>query len=327
VNSNPAILRYAVLVVMGLVSSGPLHAQKNYPTKPIRLIVPFAAGGASDIVGRIVQPKLSEALGQQVIIDNRGGAAGIIGTGLAANAQPDGYTIVLVPSSHAINQSLYEKLPFDSIRSFAPVILLDSAPLVIAVHPSLTARSVPDLIKLAKSQSVQLNYPSGGIGSGSHLGGELFAAMAQVQLKHIPYKGLGPALIDLLAGRTQLVFSPPLPVMPHIKTGKLVAIAHTGPGPSKQMPGIPPASDTIPGYQAISWHGILAPAGTPKHIITRLNKELNMILGLPEIAGGLSAQGLETGGGTPEQFGQLVAADIPRFAKVIKGLGIRADNL
>ena len=316
-----------ILCALGLCTvAAQAHAQ-SYPARPIRLIVPFAPGGASDIVARIVQPGLAASLGQQVVIDNRSGAAGSIGTALGAVAQPDGYTLVLVPSSHAINQTLYEKLPFHSLKSFAPIILLDTAPFLLAVHPSLPVKSVADLIRLAKTKNAELRYPSGGIGSGSHLAGELFAAMADVEILHVPYKGIGPSLVDLVAGRTQLVFSPPLPVMPHVKSGKLTAIAHTGPRRAAQLPNVPPVAETVPGYQAISWHGVLAPARTPPAIIGRINSAIAAILGNPEIAKGLAEQGLEPGGGSPDEFARFIASDIERLEKLIRRPGISAGNL
>jgi tripartite-type tricarboxylate transporter receptor subunit TctC len=319
------VVRSIALVVVCLTGSAAFA--QGYPIKPIRLIVPFSPGGASDIVARIVAPGLSEYLGQQVVVDNRGGAAGIVGTAIAAEALADGYTILLAPSSHAINQSLHDKLPYHAINSFDPIILLDSAPFVVAVHPSLPMRSVDDLLKLAKAKPKELLYPSGGIGSGSHLAGELFAAMAHVEIRHVPYKGIGPSIIDLIAGRVQLVFSPPLPIMPHVKMGKVVMIAQTGSGPSAQMPGVPAIATVVPGYKAISWHGILAPSGTPKQIVARLNAGLNAVLKQSQITQNLSKQGLEPGGGTSTQLVEYIAADVEKFSKVIKSLGINARNL
>ncbi len=300
---------------------------QTYPAKPIRLIIPFATGGPSDILARLVQPKLTEALGQSIIIDNRAGAAGIIGTSMAANAIPDGYTLVQVPSSHAINATLYEKLPFDSIRSFEPVVLLSSAPFVLAIYPSLPVRRVEDLISMAKAKPGQIKYGSGGIGSGSHMAGAMLAAMAKINMTHVPYKGLGPTFIDLMAERLDFVFSPLLPAMPYLDSGRLKPIALSGLTRSKARPELPIIAETIPGYRAISWDGVLAPAGTPKQIIAKVNAAYNRILELPEIKKIFYKQAIEPGGGTPQDLTNFIEADIARFAKVIKALNIRAESL
>jgi tripartite-type tricarboxylate transporter receptor subunit TctC len=317
------ILRLAI-AVPALLAGGLCLAQA-YPTKPIRFIVPFAAGGASDIIARVIQPKLGEGLGQPVVIDNRGGAAGIIGTALAAKADPDGHTIVVVPSSHSINASLYAKLPYDSVKDFAPVIMLSLGPRLLAVHPSLPAKSVDGLIRLAKTRPGSLNYGSGGVGAGGHLAGELFKSMTGVDLVHVPYKGEGPALVDLMAGYTQLNFSPLLPVIPHLKSGRLRPLAVTSTKRLPEMPDVPAVAEAVRGYEAISWHGVLVPARTPPAVVQRLNAEINRILDLPEVRRSLSAQGLQAVGGIPEHFSSHIQQEIVKFAGIIRKLGLREE--
>lgn len=299
---------------------------QSYPSKPIRLIIPFSAGGPSDVLARLLQPGLSEALGQSVIIDNRVGAGGTIGVGAGASASPDGYTLVQVPSSHAVNAAIYEKLPYDSVRSFTPVILLTSAPYVVAVHPPLPLNSVADLVREAKTKPGQIAYGSGGIGSGSHITGAMFASVAGVGLTHVPYKGLGPTFIDLMAGRIQIVFSPLLPAMPNIRAGKLRAIAVTGAARSKALPELPAVAEALPGFRALSWDGILAPAGTPRDVVAKLNAAFAKSLHAPQIQKAFAEQAIETEGGTPEEFGAFLEAEVSHFGKLAKTLGIRADG-
>lgn len=325
--NSKLLVRWFLSLAIGLpLITNNIQAQ-NYPTKPIRLIVPFSPGGPSDVVGRLLQPKLSEALGQSVIIDNRAGAAGIIGTSMVANAQPDGYTLVQVPSSHAINATLYEKLPFDSIRSFSPVILISSAPFVLVAHPSLPVKTVEDLISMAKAKPGQLSYGSGGVGSGSHMAGAMLSAMAKLEITHVPYKGLGPTFMDLMAARLHFVFSPLASAMPYLEAGRLKAVALTGTSRSRARPELPIIAEVLPGYRAISWDGVLAPADTPQEIVSKVNAAYNRVLALPEIRKTFSDQAIEVGGGTPQDFAAFIEADIARFAKVIKALGIRVENL
>lgn len=313
----------ALLAALGV--SAPVQPQ--YPTKPIRLIVPFAAGGATDIVARIIQPKLSVGLGQPVVIDNRGGSASIIGTELAAKAAPDGYTVVMIGAAHAINVSIYNKLPYDSVKDFAPVIMVDFAPQMLVVHPALPVNSVKELIQLAKSRPGHLNFGAGGgVGSASYFAGAMFNSMAGVDIVPVPYKGAGPALVDLLSGNIQLTISPLLPTVPHVKSGKLKALAVTSAKRVSQLPNLPAIAETIPGYEIISWRGVLAPARTPRAIVQRLNTEIGTVLRLPEIHKGLSEQGLQVVGGTPEQLSSYLRQDIERFTAISKQLGLRAEK-
>ena len=315
-----------LLVAAGLALPGAAAQAQGFPAKPVHIVVPFGTGGPSDLLARLLQPRLSEGLGQPVVVENRVGAGGTIGTAMVASAAPDGYTLLQVASSHAVNASFYEKLPYHSVRSFAPVILLSTAPYVVAVYPPLAVKTVDDLIREAKARPGQLSYGSGGIGSGSHITGAMFASMAGIDITHVPYKGLGPTYVDLMAGRTQIVFSPLLPAMPFLESGKLRAIAVTGAGRLKSRPDLPNAAETLPGYRAMSWDGIFAPAGTPREVVARINAEYRKILDLPEIRKTFSDQAMEPSGGTPEAFGVFVESEVARFAKVVKGLGIRADN-
>lgn len=312
------------LALLWVLFVPPCFAQV-YPAKPVRCIVPFAAGGASDIIARIIQPKLGEVLGQPVVIDNRGGAAGIIGTTLAAKADPDGYTILVVPASHSVNATLYARLPYDSVRDFVPVIMLDLGPQILAAHPLLPVKSVGALVRLAKSRPGSLNYSSGGVGSGGHLSGELFKSMTGVDLVHVPYKGVGPALVDLIAGYTQLTFSPLLPVMPHIRSGRLRALAVTSAKRLPEMPDLPAVAETVPGYETVAWHGVLVPAHTPPAVVQRLNAEINRVLSLPEVRKSLAEQGLQAVGGTADAFATYLEQDIRKYAGIIKKLGLRAE--
>jgi len=246
---------------------------QEYPSKPVRLIVPFAAGGGNDNVARLVGKQLSASLGQQVVIDNRPGAGGVLGAELAAKAAPDGYTLFLGGvGSHAINPNLHERLAYDPIKDFAPIVLLASAPLVLVVHPSLQADSIREFIAFARARPGQLNYASNGNGSSSHLAAVMFEAMAGVAMVHVPYKGLSPALTDLLSGRVQLMFSSVVAIQPHIKAGKLRGLAVTGSRRLSSMPELPTVAESgLAGYEASSWYGVLAPAGTAREIVAKLN--------------------------------------------------------
>ncbi|MBI2318924.1 MAG: tripartite tricarboxylate transporter substrate binding protein, partial [Betaproteobacteria bacterium] len=292
---------------------------QRYPSKPIRLIVPFPPGGGNDILARIIAPKLTESLGQQIVIDNRPGATGTIGSELAARSAPDGYTLLMVTSSTiAVNPSL-SKLPYDPLNDFAPVTQLAGYQLILVVNPSVPAKSVKELIALAKSKPGQLNYASPGSGTSMHLAGELFNAMAGVDMVHIPYKGSVPGMTDMLGGRVQIGFNTMLSTMPYVKAGKLRALALTSAERSPALPDLPTVAEAgVPGYEATSWYGIVAPARTPKEIITELNTELVKILKMPDIREKLSSQGVEPVTNTPEQFAAYIKAEIAKWAKVIK---------
>jgi tripartite-type tricarboxylate transporter receptor subunit TctC len=300
---------------------------QSYPTKPVRLIVPFAAGGGNDNIARLVGKRLSDSLGQQLVIDNRPGAGGVLGAELAAKAAPDGYTLFLGGvASHAINPNLNASLPYDPIRDFAPVALLAQAPLVLVVHPSVPADSFKAFVALARARPGQLNYASNGNGSSSHLAAVMFGAMAGVDMTHVPYKGLSPALADLLSGRVQLMFSSVVAILPHIKAEKLRGLAVTGGKRLPSMPDLPTIAESgLAGYEASSWYGVLAPAGTPLEIIVKLNAELVKALAQPEVRASLLAEGAEPVGGTPEQFAAYIRHEKERLGKLIRETKIRLE--
>ena len=300
---------------------------QNYPNKPIRFIVPFAPGGIADVVARIITPKLSESLGQPIVIDNRGGAGGTLGTDIAAKSLPDGYTFVVPAASHTTTPSLYSKLSFDPVKDFVAVAQVVSAPWALVVHPSVQAKSVKEFIELAKSKPGQLNFGSAGNGSSNHLAGELFNIMAGVKTVHVPYKGSGPAMVDLLGGHLSFMFDAINTSIEHIQAGNLRPLAVSTLKRSRIAPDLPTISESgVPGYESATWIGILAPAGTPKEIVTRLNNEIVKVLKLPEIRDRLSKQGTEPVGSTPEEFDKFVKAEIAKWAKVIKDAGIPHVN-
>lgn len=311
---------------MAAVAAGPASAQPAYPVKPIRLISPFAAGGGNDAFCRTLAPKLSENLRQQIVIDNRAGANGIIGTELAARAAPDGYTIILIPSGHAVNASLYRKLPFDSIRDFTAISLAGSSPLVLAVHPSLPARNVKELVALAKSRPAQLTYGSAGVGSSGHLAGALFETMTGAKMEHIPYKGMAIAVSDLIGGQVSMTFGTTLSVIPHVRTGRLRALAVTGAERTPALPDLTTVAEAgIKGYEAGLWYGFVGPARMPADIVRRLNAEIVAVLTLPEIRDRLASQGVDARSSTPDEFSRLLASDIARWAEVVRRAGVRVE--
>ena len=317
----------ACVPVMLLATSGASAATPtDYPTKPIRMIVGFAPGGGTDTTARAISIKLAELLGQQVIVDNRAGAAGNIATELVAKAAPDGYTILLgTIAALAINPSLYRtKLPFDSVRDFAPIIQAVDSTNILSLHPSVPAANVKELIALAKTKP--LNYGSSGVGGTGHLAGELFNSMAGTKMTHIPYKGGGPAMIDLVGGQVQLVFATAASAVPQIKAGKIKGIAVTTIKRAALMPNIPTIAESgLPGFDANNWYGLLAPAKTPRPIIMRLNAEVTKVLAMPDVKDFLFNQGLDPAPGTPEQFGAYIKSEITKWAKVVKDSGARAD--
>jgi tripartite-type tricarboxylate transporter receptor subunit TctC len=297
-----------------------------YPTRPIRLISPYTPGGGNDTLARAIAPKLGESLGQQVVVENRPGANTIIGSDLVAKSPPDGYTLVLVPSSHAINTSLYPKLPYDAIKDFAPITLIGSGPLIVVTHPSLPANGIKDLIALARARPGQLTYGSAGNGGSGHLAGAMFCTMTGVKMVHIPYKGTGPAVVDLMGGQISLMFATTLTVLPQVKAGKLKAIAWASAQRSSVMPELPTVDEAgVRGFNASLWYGILAPAGTPRDIVARLSTEIGRVLQLAEVRERLTTLGVDPRGSTPAEFAQLIVSDTERWAKVVKESGARID--
>ncbi len=302
-------------------------AADAYPAKPIRLVVAFPPGGGTDIIARSIAHKLAERFAQQVVVDNRPGAGGNIGTDIVAKSAPDGYTILMGSAGPlAINASLFAKMPFDPIKDLAPVTLAASTPNVLVVHPSLPARTVKELIALARAKPGEINFASSGHGTPAHLAGELFNSMAGVKLVHIPYKGAAPALADLLGGQVQIMFSTMPPALPHVKDGKLRALAVTSRKRSPATPELPTMDEAaLPGFEAITWHGVVVPAGTPAAIIARLNREIVAILHLPEVVERLSGQGAEALGSTPEEFAAYIKSESAKWAKVVRESGAKAE--
>ncbi|MDB5866372.1 MAG: hypothetical protein JWO70_4178 [Betaproteobacteria bacterium] len=302
-------------------------AAAAYPTRPIRIIDPFPPGGPSDIIGRSLSQKLNEALGQPVVVDNRGGASGVVGCEIVANAAPDGYTLLLGPSGAlTIQPTLNPKLPYNVQRDFATVSQLTTGPQVIAVNPAVAAKSLPDLIALAKAKPGQLNFASGGAGTANHLAAEVFKLAAGINIAHIPYKGTGPALTSVVSGETQLIISSLLPVLPHVKSGKLRALAVTSTARSTAVPDIPTAAESgMPAFETSSWHGILVPEKTPRAVITRLHDELVRVLNMPDVRERLTAQGLNIVASTPEQFSAYLKSETAKYARVIRQAGIKLE--
>jgi tripartite-type tricarboxylate transporter receptor subunit TctC len=315
--------KLGILFVAGAAFSTAMA--QDYPQRPVRMVVGFPPGGAADILGRISAQQLTERLGQQVVVDNRGGAGGLVATEIAARGAPDGYTLLFTSIPHVINPHLYKKVQYDAIRDFTPVVQFVTVPLMMAANPALPAKSVKELIALAKAQPGRLNYASGGSGASSHLAMELFKTMAGVDLNHIPYKGTGPLITDLIAGQVNLTIASAVPLSPQVKAGKLRGMAVTGPKRSPSFPDLPAIAETVPGYEVVNWFGILAPAGTPAAIVSRVNAELNKGLASQSVRDGLRAQGADAVGGTSEDFAKIIRADFPKWAKVVKDSGAKVD--
>ena len=320
---NATRLRGVLLAT--LLAAGLAQAQ-GYPAKTLRWIVPWPPGGGADVLSRMLSPHLAEALKQQIVIDNRGGAAGNIGAELAARSPADGYTLVFAYSgTHAINPSIYRRMPFKE-SDFAPIIQLASVPQVLVVHPSLPVKSVKEVVALAKKRPGELTYGSSGSGAFNHLTGELFAQMTGTQLVHVPYKGGGPAAVALLAGEITMILGEPASLVGFIKAGRVRAIAVTGAKRAPALPELPTIAESgVPGYEATSWNGMLAPAGTPADVIKRLNAEFNRIIGTPDVRKRMLDSGFEPVGGPPERFGELIRAEIAKWAPVVLAAGVRVD--
>lgn len=298
----------------------------GYPNKAIRFIVPFAPGGGADLLARVIGQKLSEIWNQSVVIENRTGSGGNIGTELVAKSAPDGYTLLLgITGTLAVNPHLYRKLPYDPVKDFAPVALVASAPTVLVVHPSVPAQSLKDFIALAKAKPRQLNYGSAGNGTAGHLAMELLKALAGIDLVHIPYKGAGQATIELLGGQVDVGFLNMLAVTPYVAAGRLRALAVTSVRRSPVMPKVPVVAETLPGYEAVGWFGVLVSAGTPGAIVTKLNEEIVRIVKMPDVRERLSNLGAEPIGSTPEQFAAYIKTELAKYAKIVKASGARAD--
>jgi tripartite-type tricarboxylate transporter receptor subunit TctC len=323
----PRMLEVGAFVAALCASIEPVNAAdaKDYPTRPMRLVVPFPPGGANDILGRFFALKLTDRLGESMVVDNRPGADGIIGSGIVARAQPDGYTLLVASTSYTMNPAIHS-VPFDPMKSLIPVSLFGSGPSVLVVHPSFQANSVSELIAAAKARPGKISYASSGVGGFNHFGGELFKQMAGVDIVHVPYKGGLPAMTDLMAGRVEVQFNTLLPLIAHIRAGKMRAL---GVGTSKRssvLPDVPTIAETLPGYESIIWWGILAPAGTPGTIVTRLNREIGSILQEPGTRKRFANEASETIVAPPEVFGKLLVTEIAKWARIAKQANIRAHN-
>jgi tripartite-type tricarboxylate transporter receptor subunit TctC len=319
--------RISLGLALAVVAPHGVAAVDAYPAKPVRFVVAFPPGGGTDIIARSIAQKLSERLAQQVVVDNRPGAGGNIGTDIVAKSAPDGYTILMGSAGPlAINASLFAKMPFDPIRDLAPVTLAASTPNVLIVHPSVPARTLKELIALARARPGEINFASSGHGTPAHLAGELFNSMAGVKLIHVPYKGAAPALADLLGGQVQIMFSTMPPALPHVKDGKLRALAVTSLKRSPATPELPTVDEAaLTGFEANTWHGVVVPTGTPAAIIARLNRDIVAILHLPDVVARLSAQGAEPVGNTPEEFAAYIKSETVKWAKVVRDSGAKAE--
>ena len=323
-------MRVKLIAVVGactvacVVQAGGAWGQA-YPARPIRWVAPFPPGGTTDIVARIVAERLTEALGQQVSLDNRPGAGGNIAAEIVVKAPADGYTVLTGFPGLAINPSLYAKMNYDPLKDLAPVILISSAPLLMVAHPALPARTVKELIALAKRRPGELLFPSAGNGSSSHLGGELFKSVAGIDIQHVPYKGSMQGMVDLISGRMQLMINPLPEMIPFVESGKLRGIAVAGLKRSAVMPDLPTIAETLPGFEVTTWNGLMAPAATPKEIVARLNAEVVKLLKAPATMKRMTELGLDTIASTPEQFADHLRRETDKWAKVVKASGARIE--
>lgn len=326
--NGPVSRRALVTLLLAAVNSAMAAqpAADRYPSKPIRFIVPQPPSGTVDILARMLGQKLSETLGQQVVVDNRAGASGTIGSDLVAKAPADGYTILMTMTSHTTTPSMYAKLPYDAIKDFVPVSMVTSAALILVVNPALPVHTVKDLIAYARAKPDQINFTSAAIGSGGHLAGELLKSVTGLKVTHVPYRGTGPAIIALIANEVQFMFAGLLPAQAQVKTNRLRAIAVTSAKRSGFMPELPTVIESgLPGFEVVGWYGVLAPAGTPPAIVNRLHGEIIKVLALPEIRARIASDGAEVVGDTPAQFAAFLKADIARWAPLIKQSGARLE--
>ena len=299
---------------------------QNFPTRPVRMVVPYPAGGGTDIIARTVAQKLGEKWGQQVVVDNRAGANGIIGTDLAAKSKPDGHTLVVVIATQAINPALYPKIPYNSDTDFAPVTLMAQYPFILTTHPSVPAKTLREFIALAKKRPGELSYASSGNGSGPHLGFELFKSTTGINVVHIPYKGAGPANTELISGQVQAFFNNILAAKPHIQSGRLRVIAATSAKRSQAMPEIPTFAESgVPGFDVTGWYALLAPAGTPPTIVSKVQADTATSLQIPEVASRLSSEGAEPVGSSSAELAKFLQAETQKWARVVKTAGIKLD--
>jgi tripartite-type tricarboxylate transporter receptor subunit TctC len=313
----------AAFIVAGTATVG---LAQSYPSKPIRLVVPYPPGGSTDIVARVIGEQLSQSMGQRFVVDNRPGAGGNIGMQLAAGAEPDGYTVVVGTTAHAINMTLFKDLPYDTVKDFEPIALLTEVPLILVVNPAVEAQSVADLIALAKERPGTLNVASSGNGQSTHLAAEMFNAMAGIKLTHVPYKGSAPAITDVVAGHVQLMFDTVMSALPHVQAGKLRALAVSGAERAPVAPDVPTIAEAaLPGYEAIAWNGLFAPAGTPRAIIDQLNAEVVKALQSEKVKEQLASLGATTRPTMPNEFSTYVRDEVSKWAKVVKESGATVE--
>jgi tripartite-type tricarboxylate transporter receptor subunit TctC len=327
-NIRPTIRIGFAAIAMGLCASAAAQ-QQSYPVKPIRLVVPYPPGGPSDYIARAMNEMLGKRLGQPVIVDNRGGAASIIGAEIAARAPADGYTmLVATVTTLAANPALKAGLPYDPVRDFAPVAMLGASPYVLAVHPGVPAKTAAQLVAYAKANPGKLSFGSAGTGSSAHLAGELFKHLAGIDIVHVPYKGSGPAIVDLIGGQIGLIFSSVSGIQPHVNAGRLRALAVSTIKRSASMPDVPTLDESgVKGYQTRSWNSLVAPRGTPVPIIQRLNREVNAVLSTPEIGDRIKKQGVETDPGTPADLARYINEEIARFRNLISAIHLKREQI
>ena len=320
------LFRTAVALAIALSAVLPALAAEPYPARPVRFIVGPSAGSGTDVVARAIALRLTERLGQQVIVDNRPGAAGTLAISLVAKAAPDGYTVLFVSGSLVIHPSLFRKLAYDPVRDLSPVTLVGIVPQVLIVHPSLPAPTMREFVVLARTRPGQINYGSGGVGSTGHLAGELLQTLGGIRLVHVPYKGAGPAAVDLIAGQIQMVFTSAVNALQHARTGRVRILAVSTPRRSTALPQVPTIAESgVAGYDLATWYGVLTPAGTPRAIIDRLNVELATVIRLRDVQERLAADGVEAAPGTPEDFAAFIKREIPRLGKIIRDAGIQPE--
>ncbi len=322
------VIRHEVSLVLAIAlmaGAAPLSAQ-TYPAKSIRFLVGFPPGGGSDIMARSVSQRLSESLGRQVVVDNRPGANANIAAEIAARSLPDGYTMLMISAPHAVSKVLYRNLAYDLEKDLTPIALLGTVPHALIVHPSIPAKSVKELISLARARSGQLTAGSSGVGATDHIAAEMFSSMAKVKYVHVPYKGSSPALVDLASGQVAMIFASMPSAVPYVRSGRVRCLAVTGAKRAEVMPEIPTIAESgLPGYELTTWYGIMFPAGTPVEIVARMNTEINRAINLPDVRERLAAVGAEPLGGTPEAFAAVIKSDVARFAKLVKDANIQAE--
>lgn len=319
VQATPLVLASAFVLLGTALCAGAAELPRDYPNRPVRLIVPFPPGGSNDILGRFMAARLTDKLGQQVIVDNRGGADGLIGSDIAARAAPDGHTLLIVSTSYAMNPAIHKKMPFDPVKDLAPIALIGTGPNAISTNPSQPIATIKDLIAAARAKPGAVNYASSGVGGFNHFGGELFKIAAGIDMTHVPYKGGGPAMIDLMSGQVPVLFSTLIQVLPHARSGKLRVIGTGGAKRSPALPSVPTVIEAgVPGYEVTIWWGFLGPAGLPPALVGALNEVTAGILREPETVKRLAAEAAEPAFGTPAEFGRLIQSDIGKWIKVAR---------